>query len=96
LPDFSFFGLSAFGFSAFAFAAFVSALGLSVLIAELAVSRTRPPCPQQEKCPTFGFEPSLHEILVACADSVEAESMSMAARNKLTRSGFIRIPRACE
>jgi hypothetical protein len=78
------------------FAAF-SAFGLSAFGAELAASRTRPPWPQHEKCPTFGFEPSLHDILVACAESVEADSMSMPARKRLTRSDFMRtLVRASE
>jgi hypothetical protein len=45
-----------------------------------------PPWPQQVKCPTFGWLPSLQAIRVACAESVEAERRRRLAVARLTRS----------
>ena len=51
--------------------------------------RTTPPWPQQEKCPTEALLPSLHVILLDCADSVEAASVSRPATTSVFRSDFM-------
>jgi hypothetical protein len=87
-----FFAVATCGFFAGFTVAFVSSFGagLATGFAEAFVTpATRPPCPQQEKCPILGLLPSLHDMRPVCAETVVAESSMMLARTRLTRSDFM-------